>query len=217
MSTTSTEGPRATGPFEARRHPATSRREVAVPTPSTVARRAKPLGARPPLGKRHIPVVALGVEIEPHVVDRAADAGLTATDLALAVLEPEQRWPGHNNHSEVHLRGRVAVVVDDSGVVVAMSDREHALRMRTRPRDGAVRRINGGSGSGFPCDTADLLKMARAAGIEVVSTRDHYVLRHPSSTEQVVAARTPSDRHAIPNTVMEIKRRFGISLRKGTR
>lgn len=184
---------------------------VAVPSPAQVAARCRPLHTTPSPGG---PAVVDGVSFTGHAVESADRHGLDLQLLAAAVHEPERTWLSLHGDCTVHLRGPVAVLVSaDTGDVVGVSDRDRALRLRSQPRHGSVRRAKGGVGNRFPTDTADMLSRARRKGLEVIEDRDHYVLRRPGHPGQVAAARTPSDHRALPNTVLEIRRTLDVDLR----
>lgn len=156
-----------------------------------------------------------GVTLLPRVVHEADRHGFSLHAVAVAVLEPEKVWPGNNGHSTVYLRDAVAAICDDqTGEVVALADRAHALKVRSQPRRGSVAKAKGGgAGSRFPSTVTDLLARARRAGLELIDDRDHYIVRRPGLARQVVIPRTPSDHHSVPNSVLEIRRTLGVDLR----
>jgi hypothetical protein len=160
-------------------------------------------------------IIINGVAFHPRVITVAQRHRLKLEDLADAFLAPEASWPGLDGTSTVHLRGPVAVVVsNDTDEIFAVTPRTQALKLRQQPRHGAVKRTRGGSGGSFPTNVPDLLTRAKNKGLAVEEDRRHFVLTSLRfNGVQVVVPRTPSDFRALPNTCLEIRRRFNIDLR----
>ena len=162
------------------------------------------------------PVIVHGVEIHPRVVSLADNFGHDLARVAEDVLDHEASWPGKYNDSVVHLRGDIAVVTTlDTGEVIALATRKRALEQRREPRYGAIPRARGGGcGRRFPADTNDLLARMDKAGFIIERDQNHYVYRHPAHPGvQRTMPRSPSDWRSIPNTVLDIRRCFGIDVR----
>lgn len=182
-----------------------------APTPSQVKIRSK---APAPANRPSAGTVIDGVQVHPRVVGIADEHGTDLRDVAQAVKDPEEKWKGKNGRSTVHLRGDLAAITaDDTGEVIALASRNGALRARTEPRDGAVKRTHGGAGNTMPTTVAALLDLLDKHGLTVERDTNHYVVRRPGLSGQCVVPKTPSDCHAIPNAVMEIRRRFGVDVR----
>lgn len=197
----------------------TSKPAASTPSPSVMAGKSRfradnrimPAPSRPNTD----PAVVDGIAIHPRVVLLAQDRGATLDSIAAAVLAPEESWPGKNNRSTVCLRGDVAAITaDDSGEVIAISSRTSALKARTEPRDGSIHRSSGGSGKAFPTSVSDLLARLDHHDFEVDRDGNHYIVSHRSRPGQVAVPKTPSDYRSIPNTVLEIRGRFGIDVRE---
>lgn len=184
---------------------------MSMPRPRPVPRAALTVAAP----TRPADTVVDGIAIHPRVIAIANDRGTSLNLVALAVLEPEATWTGKNGRSTVSLRGDLAAITaDDSGEVIALAGRAKALRERTEPRDDAVKRGHGGSGAPMPNTIPDLLDRLRVRGFGIVRNGRHYIVRHHLHDGQVAFAKTPSDRHAIPNTVLDIRAEFGIDVRE---
>lgn len=185
-----------------------------APTPAQAMTRTR-VPAPPPTRRATSETVVDGIAIHPRVV-AIADQHDTSLDLiARAVLEPEDTWKGKNGRSTVRLRGNLAAIsADDSGEVIAIASRSKALRERTEPRDGAVKRGHGGSGPAMPTSVPDLIDRLRVRGFGIVRDGTHYVVRHHLHDGQVSFAKTPSDHRSIPNTVLDIRAEFGVDVRE---
>lgn len=171
----------------------------------------------PPATARADDVTVDGVPILGRVVELARRFGVELEDVARAARDPEAAWPGLNGVSEVRLRGEIAAIVpDDAFEVIAIATRRKALEERSQPRHGAVKRGSSTMGRRHPTSVADLLAAVHEAGFTVARDSRHLIIRHPDLPGQVTAAATPSDPRSIPNTVMQVRRTFGIDLRHGT-
>lgn len=212
-------GRRPTSPTSPTQVPAAT---FQTPTPAAVAARPRNTSTTP---VRSVPAAHSGqstrtteidgVQIHPRVVDITESRGTDLGLVALAVREPEATWKGKNGRSQVHLRGDLAAITaDDTGEVIALASRDKALRERTEPRDGAIKRGHGGCGTTMPTTVPELIGRLRVRGFGIARDGAHYVVRHHRIPGQVSFAKTPSDHRSIPNAVSEVRAEFGIDIRE---
>ena len=134
-----------------------------------------------------------------------------------AVTEPEAQWPGQDDASTVYLRGPIAAIHRaDDDLVVAVATRALAIEKRSGFRRGAIAKAKGcGKGNRFPNDVATLLGRLRTAGFDVaLGGGGHFLVSHPEIPGTATVPQAPSDFRSIPNSVIQIRRVFGIDLRE---
>lgn len=168
-----------------------------------------------PRGRRPEPLTVHGVQLLPRVLEVARIHDLDLGDIADAVLAPEQTWPGVDGTTVVNLRGDLAAISDDDqATVVAVADRDQALRVRSQPRPGAIPKARGGGcGRRFPASVEEVLERLEGHGFDVCATGRHLSVTRPGAPGSVTVPRTPSDWRSIPNAVLQVRRVFGVDLR----
>ncbi|MDO5661730.1 MAG: hypothetical protein Q4G40_03460 [Brachybacterium sp.] len=153
--------------------------------------------------------------------------GLTSINrerMILTVAEPEEAWTADAGTSDHFLRGELVVQVRraDNAVIGAFS-RGYALSVRP---DGIERALpddlgaagpsaRGGAGTRHPTSRRELLELLHRAGFEVRTGRGHGRVTHPAHPGLFVPlASTPSDVRFTRHAVTQIRRVFGIDLRR---
>ena len=181
----------------------------AVPSPPPS--RPTPAFVQPP--PRASDQTVNGIVIARRVVALAEQFDYDLDEISRVVIDPEATWPSRGQKGTVHLRGEIAAVTAaETGDIVAITTRQRAQRERQMPRDGAMPRMSGGSGTRMPTDFDELMRRARAAGLDVTRDRRHYLLRSGASRGQVTIPRSASDHRAVKNAVTTIRHELGVDL-----
>ena len=141
-----------------------------------------------------------------------------------AVADPEDAWTADAGSSDHFLRGELVVQVRraDNAVVGVFSAR-YALSVRPDDYQPALDiaevaagpGARGGRGTRHPTTRRELLRRMEEAGFVVTAGSTHDRVRHPAHPGlSVPFASTPSDRRFTRHAVAQIRRVFGIDLRR---
>ncbi|MGQ4517796.1 hypothetical protein ACUH96_05315 [Dermabacteraceae bacterium P13077] len=202
-----------------------------------------PEGAPPPPSETALarPIYTLASEDErprPQPIHLPQDEYVhneTAPDATFAqvvevVADPEEEWSADLGHSDHFLRGELCVQVRRAdNTVLAVFSRGYALAVRpdiaamdeaarTAHRDGLSRRPSGGIGTRYPTDENELLRWLQAAGFRVNKRgKVHGKITHPDAPGLVLPwASSPSDVRHTRHVLTQVRRVFGIDLRRGS-
>jgi len=141
-----------------------------------------------------------------------------------AVADPEDAWTADAGSSDHFLRGELVVQVRraDNAVVGVFSAR-YALSVRPDDYQPALDiaeaaagpGARGGRGTRHPTTRRELLRRMEEAGFVVTAGSTHDRVSHPDHPGlSVPFASTPSDRRFTRHAVAQIRRVFGIDLRR---
>ena len=140
------------------------------------------------------------------------------------VADPEDAWTADAGSSDHYLRGDLVVQVRraDNSVVGVFSSR-YALSVRPDDHQPALDiaeaaagpGARGGRGTRHPTTRRELLRRMEEAGFVVTAGSTHGRVSHPDHPGLFVPfASTPSDRRFTRHAVAQIRRVFGIDLRR---
>lgn len=147
-----------------------------------------------------------------------------AEQVVLTVADPEDAWTADAGTSDHFLRGDLVVQVRrvDNTVIGAFPTR-YALSVRPTEyepaldvaEDAAGPSARGGRGTRHPTTRRELMVRMREAGFVIAPGSTHYRVSHPDHPGLFVPlASTPSDRRYTRHAVTQIRRVFGIDLRR---
>lgn len=141
-----------------------------------------------------------------------------------AVADPEDAWTADAGASDHFLRGQVAVQVRRAdNTVVGVFSARYALSVRPPDYEPALDiaevaagpSARGGRGTRHPTTRRELLRRMEEAGFVVTAGSTHGRVSHPEHPGLFVPfASTPSDRRFTRHAVTQIRRVFGIDLRR---
>ncbi|HJB09064.1 MAG TPA: hypothetical protein H9786_00820 [Candidatus Brachybacterium merdavium] len=140
------------------------------------------------------------------------------------VADPEDAWTADAGNSDHFLRGELVVQVrrTDNAVIGVFSAR-YALSVRPEDHQPALDiaetaagpGVRGGRGTRHPTTRRELLRRMEEAGFVVTAGSTHGRVSHPDHPGLFVPfASTPSDRRFTRHAVAQIRRVFGIDLRR---
>lgn len=149
---------------------------------------------------------------------------LRSEEIVLAVADPEDAWTADAGISDHYLRGGLVVQVRraDNAVIGAFSAR-YALSVRPEDYqpaldiadDAAGPSARGGRGTRHPTTRRELMTRMQEAGFVIAPGSTHGRVSHPDHPGLFVPfASTPSDRRFTRHAVAQIRRVFGIDLRR---
>ncbi|MGO2754416.1 MAG: type II toxin-antitoxin system HicA family toxin [Brachybacterium alimentarium] len=149
---------------------------------------------------------------------------LRTSRIVEVVADPEDAWTADAGASDHFLRGGLVVQVRraDNAVIGVFSSR-YALSVRPEDyepaldiaEDAAGPSARGGRGTRHPTSRRELLRRMESAGFVVTPGSTHGRVTHPDHPGLVVPfASTPSDRRFTRHAVAQIRRVFGIDLRR---
>lgn len=149
---------------------------------------------------------------------------VTAERILEAVASPEQAWTSDAGTSDHFLHGGIVVQVRRAdSTVIGVFARGYALAVRPEAvddrdehaRDMAGRSTRGGAGTRVPTTRTELLRALEASGFVVTAGSGHGHITHPEHPGLFVPlASTPSDVRYTRHAVAQIRRVFGIDLRR---
>ena len=151
-------------------------------------------------------------------------SALTTARIVETVADPQDAWTADAGASDHFLRGGLVVQVRraDNVVIGAFSAR-YALSVRPEEYESALDvaddaagpSARGGKGTRHPTSRRELLARLEDAGFVITPGSTHGRVTHPEHPGLVVPfASTPSDRRFTRHAVAQIRRVFGIDLRR---
>lgn len=149
---------------------------------------------------------------------------VTAERIVQAVAAPEETWTSDAGTSDHFLDREIAVQVRRAdSTVIGVFARGYALAVRPEAIDDhdeharamAGRSSRGGAGTRVPTTRTELLRALEAAGFVTTAGSGHGRITHPEHPGLFVPlASTPSDVRYTRHAVAQIRRVFGIDLRR---
>lgn len=184
---------------------------------------APPQAEQPQPPQPPLPVLP-PLHLDEEAVRTVGVAGVTQERLVLAVADPEDAWSADAGASDHFLRGDLVVQVRriDNAVIGLFSAR-YALSVRPEEYEPALDiaetaagpSARGGRGTRHPTSRRELLRRLQEAGFVVTPGSTHGRVTHPEHPGLAVPfASTPSDRRFTRHAVAQIRRVFGIDLRR---
>lgn len=164
------------------------------------------------------------LQIQEHLIRVVGAENATAEQIVLSVADPEEAWTADVGVSDHFLRGNLVVQVRrrDNAVIGAFS-RGYALAVRPEAYrtdvdvaiGSAGRSARRGLGTRHPTTRRELLDRMSAAGFVVSDGSTHGRVTHPDHPGLFVPlASTPSDVRFTRHAVTQLRRVFGIDLRR---
>ena len=150
--------------------------------------------------------------------------GLPAERIVQTVADPQDAWTADAGASDHFLREEVVVQVRRAdNAVIGLFSARYALSVRPEEYEPALDiaeqaagpSARGGQGTRHPTSRRELLRRMEAAGFVVTPGATHGRVSHPDHPGLVLPfASTPSDRRFTRHAVTQIRRVFGIDLRR---
>lgn len=150
--------------------------------------------------------------------------GLRAERIVQTVADPEDAWTADSGTSDHFLRGDLVVQVRRAdNAVIGLFSTWYALSVRPAEYEPALDiaeeaagpSARGGQGTRHPTSRRELLRRMEAEGFVVTPGATHGRVTHPDHPGLVLPfASTPSDRRFTRHAVAQIRRVFGIDLRR---
>ncbi len=151
-------------------------------------------------------------------------SGVDTEQVVHAVAEPQDAWSADAGASDHFLREGIVVQVRraDNAVIGVFSAR-YALSVRPEKVEKAEEiaelaagpSARGGQGTRHPTTRRELIARMQEAGFEIAAGASHGRVTHPEHPGLFVPlASTPSDRRFTRHAVAQIRRVFGIDLRR---
>ena len=150
--------------------------------------------------------------------------GVATEQIVRAVADPSDAWSADAGASDHFLRGDLVVQVRRAdNTVIGLFTARYALAVRPAEyepaldiaEDAAGPSARGGQGTRHPTSRRELLARMEAAGFVVTPGATHGRVTHPDHPGLVLPfASTPSDRRFTRHAVAQIRRVFGIDLRR---
>lgn len=150
--------------------------------------------------------------------------GLPSEQIVATVADPQDAWTADAGTSDHFLRDEVVVQVRRAdNTVIGLFSTRYALSVRPAEYEPALDiaeeaagpSARGGQGTRHPTSRRELLRRMEAAGFVVTPGATHGRVSHPDHPGLVLPfASTPSDRRFTRHAVAQIRRVFGIDLRR---
>lgn len=150
--------------------------------------------------------------------------GLSSEQIVQTVADPEDAWTADAGASDHFLRERIVVQVRRSdNAVIGLFSANYALSVRPAEyepaldiaEDAAGPSARGGQGTRHPTSRRELLRRMEDEGFVITSGATHGRVTHRDHPGLVLPfASTPSDRRFTRHAVAQIRRVFGIDLRR---
>ena len=150
--------------------------------------------------------------------------GADGERIVQAVADPEDAWTADAGTSDHFLRGDLVVQVRRAdNAVIGLFSARYALSVRPEDHepaldvaaDAAGPSARGGQGTRHPTSRRELLRRMEEAGFVITPGATHGRVTHPAHPGLVLPfATTPSDRRFTRHAVAQIRRVFGIDLRR---
>jgi hypothetical protein len=151
-------------------------------------------------------------------------SGADGERIVEAVADPDDAWTADAGASDHFLRaGLVVQVRRADNAVIGLFSARYALSVRPEEyepapdvaEDAAGPSTRGGKGTRHPTSRRELLRRMEEAGFVVTPGATHGRVTHPEHPGLVLPfASTPSDRRFTRHAVAQIRRVFGIDLRR---
>lgn len=151
-------------------------------------------------------------------------SGADGERIVQAVADPEDAWTADAGTSDHFLRGDLVVQVRRAdNAVIGLFSARYALSVRPDEyepaldiaEDAAGPSTRGGQGTRHPTSRRELLGRMQQAGFVITPGATHGRVTHPDHPGLVLPfASTPSDRRFTRHAVAQIRRVFGIDLRR---
>ena len=164
------------------------------------------------------------LRIEDAQIRSVGVQGLPAERIVQTVADPQDAWTADAGASDHFLREEVVVQVRRAdNAVIGLFSARYALSVRPEEYEPALDiaeqaagpSARGGQGTRHPTSRRELLRRMEAAGFVVTPGATHGRVSHPDHPGLVLPfASTPSDRRFTRHAVTQIRRVFGIDLRR---
>ena len=164
------------------------------------------------------------LQIEDAQIRSVGVQGLPAERIVQTVADPQDAWTADAGASDHFLREEVVVQVRRAdNAVIGLFSARYALSVRPAEYEPALDiaeqaagpSARGGQGTRHPTSRRELLRRMEAAGFVVTPGATHGRVSHPDHPGLVLPfASTPSDRRFTRHAVTQIRRVFGIDLRR---
>ena len=164
------------------------------------------------------------LQIEDAQIRSVGVQGLPAERIVQTVADPQDAWTADAGASDHFLREEVVVQVRRAdNAVIGLFSARYALSVRPEEYEPALDiaeqaagpSARGGQGTRHPTSRRELLRRMEAAGFVVTPGATHGRVSHPDHPGLVLPfASTPSDRRFTRHAVTQIRRVFGIDLRR---
>ncbi|APX34948.1 hypothetical protein BH708_15245 [Brachybacterium sp. P6-10-X1] len=164
------------------------------------------------------------LRVDEETIRTVGVSGLTTARVVETVADPQDAWTADAGTSDHFLREDLVVQVRraDNVVIGAFSTR-YALSVRPEEyesaldaaEDAAGPSARGGKGTRHPTSRRELVARLESAGFVISPGSTHGRVTHPEHPGLAVPfASTPSDRRFTRHAVAQIRRVFGIDLRR---
>jgi hypothetical protein len=158
------------------------------------------------------------LRIDPDLIRTVGPGMPDAEQIVLTVAEPTEIWSADADVSDHYLRGDLVIQVRRAdNTVIGAFTAGYALAVRpeaVRP-DTTGRSVRGGRGTRHPTTRAELLDRLHEAGFVIRTGSTHGRITHPDHPGLFVPlASTPSDVRFTRHAVTQVRRVFGIDLRR---
>ncbi|ASK66073.1 hypothetical protein CFK39_09890 [Brachybacterium avium] len=150
--------------------------------------------------------------------------GLPTEQIVQTVADPADAWTADAGASDHFLRAELVVQVRRAdNTVIGLFSTRYALSVRPAEyepaadiaEEAAGPSARGGQGTRHPTSRRELLRRMESVGFVVTSGATHGRVTHPDHPGLVLPfASTPSDRRFTRHAVAQIRRVFGIDLRR---
>jgi hypothetical protein len=151
-------------------------------------------------------------------------SGVSTEQIVLTVADPQEAWSADAGTSDHFLRGDLVVQVHRAeNAVIGLFTARYALSVRPEEYEDALdvaieasgKSARGGRGTRHPTSRRELLARMEKAGFVVTPGAGHGRVSHPDHPGLFVPfASTPSDVRFTRHAVAQIRRVFGIDLRR---
>ena len=164
------------------------------------------------------------LRIREELIRTVGPMDLGTERIVLAFTDPEDAWTADAGASDHFLRGALVIQVRRSdNTVIGAFPAAYALSVRPEEfepaldiaRDAAGPSARGPRGTRHPTTRRELIARMEAAGFVITPGSSHGRVSHPDHPGLFVPlASTPSDRRYTRHAVTQIRRVFGIDLRR---
>lgn len=214
------DDPQAPGSQPSARLPRRRARTVQLPRPAAPA----PADAVHTLDASDPRPLPRPLRIRDEDIRAVGIADVRSEEIVQAVADPEDAWTADAGTSDHFQRGGLVVQVRraDNAVIGLFSTR-YALSVRPEKYqpaldiadDAAGHSTRGGQGTRHPTTRRELMRRMEDAGFVITPGATHGRVTHPDHPGLVLPfASTPSDRRFTRHAVAQIRRVFGIDLRR---